>query len=135
MSATESVPMVGDGLINDDSPALLGSHCIACGAWAFPAARPCVACGGDEVDVRPLSTEGTIYSFTIVRVPVPGYCGPVPYGLGVVELERERLRVGTLLTAEPIDALRIGAPVTFTLVDVGAPESPLTSYAYAMAPA
>lgn len=130
MTPLGGVPFVGDDLIAGNPPALQGGCCGACGSWAFPAVDACGACGAGDVRVTALSTEGAIYSFTIIRIPVPGYHGPVPYGLGIVELEREGLRVGTTLLADPINELRIGAPVRFRLFDVGTEDEPLTTYAY-----
>jgi uncharacterized OB-fold protein len=78
-----------------------------------------------------LATEGTVFSYTIVRVPVPGYAGPVPYGLGVVELP-DGIRVNTMLVAEPLETLSIGAPVRIRLVQVGTEQNPLLSYGFAL---
>ena len=41
----------------------------------------------------------------------PGYTGPVPFGFGIVELERERLRVITRLTEADPTRLTFGAPM------------------------
>jgi uncharacterized OB-fold protein len=76
-----------------------------------------------------LSTTGTIFSYTIVRVPVPGYTGPVPYGLGIVELP-EGIRISSVLVTESLENLSIGAAVRFCLLDVGTANEPLLSYAY-----
>ena len=32
-------------------------------------------------------STGTVWLHTTVNVPPPGYAGPVPYGLGIVELD------------------------------------------------
>ena len=43
-----------------------------------------------------LSDHGTLWGWTVVHTPPPGYQGPVPFGFGVVELP-EGLRVITRL--------------------------------------
>jgi uncharacterized OB-fold protein len=83
------------------------------------------------VQVVRLPTVGTVFSYTISRVSAPGYSGPVPYGFGIVELGSD-LRVTSLLGADPIDQLRIGARVHFALVDVGTEDEPVLSYMYEM---
>jgi hypothetical protein len=123
------VPLVRDGLFTVDPPALLGGCCQACEQYSFPAAARCPHCRGGHVEVRALPTTGTIYSYTIARVRAPGYLGPVPYGYGLVSLD-VGIQVASLLGANPIERLSIGARVRFGLVDVGTAEQPLWSYAY-----
>ncbi|HEY1972242.1 MAG TPA: OB-fold domain-containing protein [Pseudonocardia sp.] len=120
---------VAEGLFTTDPPQLLGACCRACGRLSFPAtSRWCPYCRADAPEVRPLPTTGTVYSYTIVRVPVPGYTGPTPYGLGLVELAG--IRVASTLVADPLESLSVGATVRFCLLDVGTPEDPLLSYGY-----
>lgn len=127
--ATDTVPVVHPDLFTTDPPQLLGGQCEVCTQVFFPSAPTCAFCRSTEVSVRPLATSGTIYSFTIVRIPVPGYRGPVPYGLGLVELS-DGIRVTSTLTARDLDDLVIGADVSFRLVDVGPDDDTVLSYAY-----
>jgi len=71
--------------------------------------------------------------FANERVPVPGYSGPVPYGLGVVELP-DGIRVNSVLIADPLESLSIGARVRFRLLDVGTAQQPLLSFGYELDP-
>ena len=61
-----------------------------------------------------LGTKGTLYSYTIVRIPPSGWPGQVPYILGQVELPS-----GPQVLAEVIDCdhadLRIGLPLELVL--------------------
>jgi uncharacterized OB-fold protein len=122
-------PLVDEGLFSVEPPALLGGHCRDCGQMCFPAAARCPFCRAASVAVTPLPTLGTVYSYTISRIPGPGYRGPVPYGFGLVELGSV-IRVASLLNADPIERLRIGARVRFALVNVGTADDPLLSYSY-----
>jgi hypothetical protein len=52
-----------------------------------------------------------------VTAPPPGYEGAVPFGFGVVELTKERLRVVTRVTEPDPSALTFGQPMR-AVVDV-----------------
>ena len=81
-----------------------------------------------------LSKQGTLYSYTVVRVPSPGWPGPVPYVLGQVELPE-----GPQVLAELIDcpetALRIGMAVELALQPVKAGEGDTERAVYKWRPA
>jgi uncharacterized OB-fold protein len=127
------VAVVQDGLFRLCPPRLLGTSCRACGRLSFPAAKWCPHCRSPELESRWLSTTGRIFSYTIVRIPVPGYTGPVPYGLGIVDLP-DGIRVNSVLVAERLESLSVGARVRFCLLDVGTAEQPLLSYGYELDP-
>jgi uncharacterized OB-fold protein len=132
-SARAEVAVVQEGLFRLCPPRLLGMCCRACGQVSFPAAMWCPYCRSSELQSRWLSITGLIFSYTIVRVPVPGYTGPVPYGLGVVELP-DGIRVNSVLVADPLESLSVGARVRFRLLDVGTAQEPLLSYGYELDP-
>lgn len=125
--------MVREGLFVKDPPTLLGSRCRACESYTFPATTRCPYCYCSQPEVVSLPNVGRIYSFTISRIPAPGYVGPVPYGLGLVELE-VGIRVTSLLIADPIEQLAVDAPVRLTLLNVGTADEPALSYAYEVVP-
>ncbi|QLL06233.1 Zn-ribbon domain-containing OB-fold protein [Mycobacterium vicinigordonae] len=125
------VPLVGAGIFSVDPPALLGATCRTCAQMCFPAAPRCPYCRGAHMEVVQLPSVGTIYSYTISHIRGPGYLGPVPYGLGVIEFDTG-IRVATLLSADPLERLRIGARARIALADVGAPEQPLLSYTHTL---
>ena len=93
---------------------LLGFRCRACGIHAFGASVYCQACTSNDLEPVELGREGTLYSYTVVRVPPPGWPGPVPYVLGQVELPE-----GPHVLAEVIDCahedLKVGLPVDLVL--------------------
>ncbi len=122
---------VRDQLISVAPPALLGGRCLSCTSLSFPAESYCPFCGTKGPEVVHLATTGTIYSFAIARFPPPGYSGEVPFGIGLVDLP-DGIRVASTLLASPIEALSIGAPVHFELLEVNTEEGPVLSYAYVM---
>ena len=117
------------GILRLDPPALLAGRCSACGDLRFPATTLCAGCGGELIESVALSTEGTLYTFSIVRMAPPGYEGEVPYAVGVVELP-DGIRVEATIVAADLEALAIGDPVGFELLSVPGPEGPLVSFAY-----
>ena len=102
---------------------LLGMHCVECGIVVFGPATFCQSCTSPRLEQIDLATEGTLYSYTIVRVPPPGWPGQVPYVLGEVELPE-----GPHVLAEVIEcsheALRVGMIMTLTLRPVAMSEVP-----------
>jgi len=115
VASTEAIP-VQEGLFT--AAGLVGGECDACGRRHFPLAPTCPWCGRDAVAEVMLSTEGTLWAWTAVTAPPPGYAGEVPYGFGVVELPADHLRVVTRLTEADPGRLRAGMPVRFTVVAV-----------------
>ena len=94
-----------------DQVRLLGSKCKKCGEVAFGLTRSCPNCTSEEVEVIPLSKQGVLWTYTIIRNRPPGdYKGPddpfVPFGEGLVELQ-EGIRVLSPLEID-IDKIRIG---------------------------
>jgi uncharacterized OB-fold protein len=91
--------------------ALVGGYSPTSGRYHFPLGPACPYTGAEDVEEVPLSTEGRLWAWTTVTAPPPGYEGPVPYGFGIVELEREGLRVvGRLTEADPA-RLEAGQPM------------------------
>ena len=113
---------------------LLGFRCRDCGGHVFGPAIYCQGCTSVELEPVELSKQGTLYSYTVVRVPSPGWPGPVPYVLGQVELPE-----GPQVLAELIDcpetALRIGMAVELALQPVKAGEGDTEKAVYKWRPA
>jgi uncharacterized OB-fold protein len=103
--------LVREGLFADGHPpALLGSRCANCGNVLFPRADACPYCATEDPDPVELSGPGTLWAWTAVTAPPPGYQGAVPYGVGVVELP-EGVRVIARLTESDPAALEAGQPM------------------------
>ena len=65
--------------------------------YHFPLQVVCPYSGAEDVTPSALSTDATVWGWTVVTAAPPGYAGPVPYGFGVVELSHEKLRLVTRL--------------------------------------
>ena len=98
-------------------PRLVGSRCGACRQLQFPATPFCSYCGAAVCETVSLSTRGTLYSYTSVEKPPPGYRGAVPYGFGVVELP-EGIRLITRLAESRVDRLSPGMTMRLVLDEI-----------------
>ena len=128
--STEAIP-VPEGLFT--AAGLVGGQCGACGRRHFPLAPICPWCGHDAVSQVALSTEGTLWAWTAVTAPPPGYHGDVPFGVGIVELP-EGVRVITRLTESDPGALSEGQPMELCIVPLHRAEDGSDVVTYAFAP-
>ena len=131
-------PPVHEGLFAEDEqgkPYLRGGRCGACGRLQFPMASTCPACGGDAIEAVRLADRGTLWGWTAVTAPPPGYLGDVPFGFGVVELT-DGLRVITRIEEPDPSRLEFGMPMTLALVELDGPEAdaPATTYTFLPSP-
>jgi uncharacterized protein len=89
---------------------LMVAQCTQCSLWVQPAAADCPDCGGELV-ARPVSGQGTVFTYTVNYQPFMPTV-PVPYVIAIVELvEQAGLRMATnIVDCEP-DSVYIGLPV------------------------
>lgn len=108
-----------------DGFALLAGRCTACGALSFPPRTvpgcPDPDCAGLDQSPYPLSTTGTLWSYTDARyAPPPPYPRPPdtefsPYALAAVELAAERMIVlGQVAPDVPAEVLQVGMIMELT---------------------
>ena len=108
-------------ITNDDSSkgTLVGFRCNECSTTVFGPAVFCQSCTSTDLEAVELGAKGTLFSYTIVRIPPAGWPGEVPYVLGQVELPQ-----GPQVLAEVVDCehddLKIGMAVELTLQAVPA---------------
>ncbi len=106
--------------IDEDGVTLLGGWSPTSGLRHFPTSPVCPFTGADDVVPVDLPRTGSVWLHTTVTVAPPGYSGPVPYGLGIVELDGEPLlRVVTRLRGE---GLARGTSVELGTDEVPGPE-------------
>jgi uncharacterized protein len=115
---------VAEGLFEwpTDQPRLWASRCEACSFITFPVQDSCPSCGGDGVATTPLSTRGTLWTWTRQRFQPknPPYLGRepasefVPYGVGFVELPEGRIEAR--IAGDVDQELRIGMEMELTVV-------------------
>ena len=91
---------------------LTGVRCEKCGELAIPPKELCPACGERAWQPVPLAGEGTIASFTVIRVAPRAYAADVPYAIAAVKLKEGVSLLGRIVDI-PLEELAIGLPVRF----------------------
>ncbi len=91
---------------------LLGSKCRNCGEVGLGELSSCQNCTGNDITVIPLSANGKLWTFTVIRNTPPGdFKGKVPLGEGLVELP-DGIRVKSPLGGD-VEKLEIGMDLKF----------------------
>jgi uncharacterized OB-fold protein len=127
-------PPIHDGLfaVEGDRLTLLGGWSDTSGQYHFPRGEVCPYSGADDVTAVELPRRGSLCWWTTVRTAPPGYAGPVPYRLGVVQLEcRPLLRVvGRLGPPDADEDLRPGTPMVVGPEVIDTPDGARTTWAF-----
>ena len=91
---------------------LTGIRCGGCGALAIPPKEFCPSCGQRDWAAVPLAGDGTVTSFTVIRVAPRGFAGQTPYAIAAVQLREGPSLLGRVVDL-PLEALKIGLAVRF----------------------
>ena len=98
-------------------PVLIGAECPECKQKFFPVPMICPKCMGELKEIE-LSTDGTVYTYGILRVKPP-YELPSPYAVGWVKLEADGIKVFGLFDPANLDNLGIGKRVSLRVGEMG----------------
>lgn len=113
-TSNDEVP-IREGLLTSpltpfDKVRIIGSKCNHCGEVMLGEVSCCANCACEETKIIPLSPNGNLWTYTVIRHRPPGsYRGPEPFepfAEGLVELP-EGIRILSVLDCE-IDKLAIG---------------------------
>lgn len=86
-------------------------RCNSCGHWIFFPRRHCDKCWSHDVEWREVSGTGTLYTYTLTRIPtLPDFADEMPQKMAVVELD-EGVRINTTLVGLDEDEIRVGMRV------------------------
>ena len=91
---------------------LNGLRCQHCGELTIPPKEFCTACHEHSWDVVQLSGDGTIASFTVVRVAHKTNTHESPYAVAVVQLKEGVSVLGRMVDL-PLESLAGGSEVSF----------------------
>ena len=91
---------------------LTGIRCRQCADVAIPPKEFCAACGARSWEPIALSGEGTLASYTIIRVAPARHIADAPYAVGVVRLKEGASIFGRIVDV-PFEKLAIGLPLRF----------------------
>ena len=123
MSEAEKYTSVRDDFFSKpfyplENVCLMGSKCKECGEVFLGKVAACQQCQSEAVESIPLSKDGTLYSYTVVRTRPPGdYKGPddpfEPFPVGLVEIP-EGVRILSVLDCDT-ENIKIGTKVTLSI--------------------
>jgi uncharacterized OB-fold protein len=91
---------------------LTALRCGACGELAIPPKQLCPACHAQAWQPLSLAGEGTIASFTVIRVAPRAHAADVPYAIAAVRLKEGVSILGRIVDI-PLDKVAVGLPVRF----------------------
>ena len=89
---------------------LEAGKCKGCGKVSFPPRLICTNCKSKEFEKVNLSDEGTLKTFTIVRVASDTFSLQTPFAVGIVELN-DGVRLTTQIAGVDFKQLKIGKKV------------------------
>ncbi|MSP56001.1 MAG: Zn-ribbon domain-containing OB-fold protein [Myxococcales bacterium] len=93
-----------------NAEALTIPRCRDCGAVHFYPHALCVSCMSPNLDYIPVSGNGTVYTYTVIRSPQPAFRGMEPYVVANVELDEGVRMMANVITDDP-DSVGIGTRV------------------------
>src|SRR5438128_10906212 len=91
---------------------LTAVRCGSCGELAMPPKELCPACHTRAWQPVPLVGEGTIASFTVIRIAPRAHAADAPYAIAVVQLKEGVSILGRIVDI-PLDKIAVGLPVRF----------------------
>lgn len=91
---------------------LTAIRCGSCGELSMPPKELCPLCHAHSWQPVALAGDGTIASFTVIRVAPRAHAGDVPYAIAVVRLKEGVSILGRIVDI-PLEKLAIGLSVRF----------------------
>lgn len=86
-------------------------QCNSCDGWVFFPRNHCSHCLAHDLAWKEVSGEGTLYSYTLTRVPtMPEFTDEMPQALAVIELS-EGVRINTTLIDVAEEDIKVGMAV------------------------
>jgi len=127
----ERVPIREGYFTEEEGGLLVGSKCRSCGQVYFPPMKHCFECYSQDIEKVTLSKTGKLYTYTIVRMPMPNY--KPPFALAWVEFP-EGVRVFSQIKGWEDKTLKIGMDMN-VIVDTLWEEEEKEVYGYKFEPA
>jgi 3-oxo-4,17-pregnadiene-20-carboxyl-CoA hydratase alpha subunit len=91
---------------------LTALRCGKCGELSLPPKEFCPSCQQRAWQPVTLAGDGSIASYTVIRVAPRHFVAEVPYAIAVVRLREGVSLIGRVVDV-PLDTLAIGLPVRF----------------------
>ncbi len=100
----------GDWRLRYQRYRLEGSRCRKCNNLMYPPRRVCTRCNSRDILPHQLPTTGTVYSYTIIRIPPAGFEKQKPYAVALIQLDDGPM-ITSQLTDVDMGAIDIGMKV------------------------
>ncbi len=97
---------------------LTGIRCTHCGQLTLPPKEYCPECGKRGWENVALSGDGTVDSYTVIRVAPRKFVAEAPYAIAHVQLSEGIGLLGRVVDI-PIDTVAVGLRVRFRPVESG----------------
>jgi hypothetical protein len=104
---------------------LIGTRCASCDIDYFPPRTLCPKCGRSNLEPRKIEENGTIVTYTIIRVAPDGF--EAPYCVAIIALN------GTMITGQvvgDINKIKVGGAVRAVLRKIYETEDGLINYGF-----
>ena len=101
-------------------------RCRDCGAVHFYPHALCVSCMSPKLEYVPVSGNGTVYTYTVIRSPQPAFRGMEPYVVANVELD-EGVRMMANVLTDDVESVGIGTRVRLTYQQI-APDQKIPQF-------
>lgn len=86
---------------------LEAAKCAACGEISFPPRLVCPKCKSRKFDTVRLDDEGTLLTYTIVRVASDKFSKETPFAVGIIQLN-DGAKVTAQIADADLEELKIG---------------------------
>ena len=127
----EALNLAGDAVTRDadGTVRLVGSECGDCGKKAYPPSDVCPECMSENLSPIKLSTQGKLYSWSVVHAAPKGWT--LPFIAAYVDLPEDVRVFAHIVDADP-DSLEIDMEVETRMATLGSDESgaPFESFAF-----
>lgn len=126
--STRALRPFQDGLFENDPDGLhlLGTHCRCCGQTFYPSTLLCFSCLATGLEHISLSREGTLESYTTVRMPAGRIAAP--YTVGYVKVA-QNVRIFAPIESEG-RTLKVGMAMCLAVYLLGAPPDQSLAYCF-----
>jgi uncharacterized protein len=91
---------------------LTAVRCGRCGELSVPPKEFCPSCAQRAWEPVNLSGEGTIASYTVIRVAPRAHAADAPYAIAAVQMKEGVSFLGRVVDV-PLDKVAVGLPVRF----------------------
>ena len=81
---------------------LTGLKCLDCSGYIIPPNAVCPECGSSQLEIHSFSKNGTLRTFTVIRVGPTGF--QVPYIVALAELAEGPWVMGNVIDIDPAKA-------------------------------